>query len=78
MTCRLVGAKPYPRGPIWTNAGILLIRPLVTNSNEILIEIHIFLLKKNHLKMATGKWRPFCLGLNVSMFQLLLFYYKLI
>ena len=50
---------------IWTNAGILLIRPLGTNFSEILIEIHMFSLKKIHLKMSSGKWWPFCLGLNV-------------
>ena len=50
---------------IWTNAGILLIGPLGTNFNEILIEIHTFSLKKMHLKMSSGKWRPFCLSLNV-------------
>ena len=53
---------------IWTNAGILLIRPLGTNLNEILIEIHIISLKKIHLKMSSWKWRPFCLGLNVLNF----------
>ena len=52
---------------IWTNAGILLIEPFVTNFNEILIEIHTFSLTKFHLKMSSGKWRPFCLGLNVLM-----------
>ena len=52
---------------IWTNAVILLIGPLGTNFNEILIEIHIFLFKKMHLKMSSGKWGPFCLGLNVLM-----------
>ena len=50
---------------IWTNAGILLIRPPGTNLNEILIEIHIISFKEIHLKMSSGKWRPFCLGLNV-------------
>ena len=50
---------------IWTSAGILLIGPLVTNFSEILIEIHNFLFKKMHLKMSSGKWRPFCLGLNL-------------
>ena len=49
---------------IWTNAGILLIGPLGTNSNEILIEIHTFSSKKIHLEMSSGKWRPFCLSLN--------------
>ena len=52
---------------IWTNAGILLIGPLGTNFNEILIEIHIISFKKIHSKMASGKWRPSCLGLNVLM-----------
>ena len=28
-------------------------------------EIHTFSLKKIHCKMSSGKWRPFCLGLNV-------------
>ena len=50
---------------IWTNAGILLIWPLVTNFNEIPTEIYIFSFKKMHLKMSNGKWRPSCLGLNV-------------
>ena len=49
---------------IWTNAGILSIGPLGTNFKEILIEIHIFSFKKMHLNMSSGKWRPFCLGLN--------------
>ena len=50
---------------IWTNAEILLIGPLGTKFSEILIEIHTFSFKKMHLKMSSGKWRPFCLGLNV-------------
>ena len=50
---------------IWTNAGILLIWPLRTNFNEISIGIQTFSFKKMHLKMASAKWRPFCLGLNV-------------
>ena len=50
---------------ICTNAGILLIRTLGTNFSEILIQIHTFSNKKMHLKMSSGKCRPFCLGLNV-------------
>ena len=50
---------------IWTNAGILLIGPLVTNFSEILRKIHTFSFKKIYLKMSSGKWRPFCLVLNV-------------
>ena len=52
---------------IWTNAGILLNGPLETNVGEILSEIHTFSFKKVHLKMSSGKCRPFCLGLNVLM-----------
>ena len=50
---------------IWTNAGVLLTGLLGTNFSGILIEVHIFSSKKMHLKMLAGKWRPFCLGLNV-------------
>ena len=50
---------------ICTNDGILLIGPVETNFSEIWIAIHIFSFKKMHLKMSSGKWRPFCLGLNV-------------
>ena len=49
---------------IWTNAGILLIRPLGTNFSEIPIGIQTFLFKKMHLKMSSAKWRLFGLGLN--------------
>ena len=50
---------------IWTNAGTLLIRTLGTDSNEILSEIHAFLFKKMRMKMASAKWRPFRLRINV-------------
>ena len=50
---------------IWTNAKILLIGPLGTNFSGNLSEIHIFSFKQIHLKMSSGEWRPFCLGLNV-------------
>ena len=50
---------------IWTNAEILLIEHLGTNFSEIVIEICTFSFKKMHLKMPSGKWRPFCLSLNV-------------
>ena len=60
------GLAPGRRQAItWTNVGILLISPLGTNFSEMLIEIHTFSFKKTHLKMSSGKWRPFCLGLNV-------------
>ena len=50
----------------WSNVGILLIGPLGTNFSGMLFEIHTFSFKKIHLKVSSGKWRPFCLGLNVS------------
>ena len=50
---------------IWNNAWILLIRTLDASFSEILSQIHIFSFKKIHLKMSSGKRRPFCLGLNV-------------
>ena len=50
---------------IRTNAGVLLNGTQGTNVNEILIEIHTFPFRKIHFKMSSGKWWPFCLGLNV-------------
>ena len=50
---------------IWTNAGILLIRPSGTNFSETLIEIDVFSFKKMQLKVSSAKRRTFCLGLNV-------------
>ena len=50
---------------IWTNAGIQLAGPLGTNFSDILIEIDTVSVKRMHLKMLSGKWQPFCLGLNV-------------
>ena len=60
------GLSPGRRQAItWTNVGILLIGPLGRNFNEMLIKIHTFSYKKIHSKMSSGKWRPFCLSLNV-------------
>ena len=50
---------------IWTNARILVIGPLGTNISEILIKTDTSSFKKIHLKKSSGKWWPFCLGLNV-------------
>ena len=62
------GLSPERRQAIiWTSAGILLIGPLGTNFNEILIEIQTFSLKKMRLKMSSAKCCPFRLGLNVLM-----------
>ena len=55
----LVSTKPL--------SGILSIGPLGTNFSEIIIKILTFSFKKMHWKMSSGKWRPFCLGLNVLM-----------
>ena len=52
MTCRL-------------DARILITEPMGTNFCEILIKIYAFSFRKMHLMMLYGKWRPFCLGLNV-------------
>ena len=50
---------------VWTNAGILLTRPLGTNFSETLIEIHAFSFNKMHIKCRLRKRRPSRLGLNV-------------
>ena len=71
-----IGLSPnWCQAIIWTNAEILLIGPLGTKFSEILIEIHTFSSKKMHLKMLSGKWRPFALSLNVLMFSKLLTIY---
>ena len=49
---------------IWTNAGMLLIGPLGTNFNDILIEIHTYSSRKPILKCGMEKL-VICLGLNV-------------
>ena len=60
------GLSPSRRQAIiWNNAGILLIGILGINFSEIVSEIHIFSYKKMRLKMSSGKWRQFCLRLNV-------------
>ena len=51
---------------ILTNAGSFLIGHLGTNFGEILIEILSFSFKEMRLKVSSAKWRPFCLGFNVS------------
>ena len=49
------GLSPDQRQAIiWTNAGILSIGPLGTNSSEILITIQTFSFKKMHLNMSSG------------------------
>ena len=60
------GLSPDRRQAIvWNNPGIVLIGPLETNFSEILSKIHIFSLSKMHSNMSSGKWLPFCFGLDV-------------
>ena len=59
------GLSPERRQAItWTNDRLLLIGSLGTNFSEMLFGIRTFSFKKMHFKMSSGKWRPFCLGLN--------------
>ena len=50
---------------IWINAKIIINSDLRNKLSEILSRIYTFSFKKMHFKMSSGKWRPFCLGLNV-------------
>ena len=50
---------------ICTDAGILLIRPLESMFNVILIRIHIFSFMEIHLKLPSEKWWLFCVSLSV-------------
>ena len=54
---------------IWTSAGIMLFGPLGTNFSEISIEMYTFLFEKMLLKMSSVKLWPFCLRLNVLMWE---------
>ena len=62
---------------IWTDAGILLIRPLGTNFNEILIEINTFSFKTNPFESVVWKkaailsW-PQCVKYHVHIWPALL------
>ena len=60
-----IWCKGQRQAIIWSNAGTLLIR-ILANFSEILSEIHTFSFKKIHLNMSSGKWWPFCLGLNMK------------
>ena len=50
---------------IWIDDEIFLRWPLETSFRKNVIEVHTFALMKMHLKMSSGKCRPFCLGFNV-------------
>ena len=43
----------------------ILVRTVGTKFIEILSEIDIFSAMKIHLKISSGKWRPFCFGLGM-------------
>ena len=62
MACRLHGRR---QAIFWNNTGILLIVSLGINFSEILIEIHVFLFKKMHLRMSSTKWQ---LCVSASMY----------
>ena len=47
---------------MWTNAGLLSVRPLGTNLSEIQMERLSFSFTKMHLKISSVKWQPFCQG----------------
>ena len=55
---------------IWTNARKLLFGPPGAKFSEIVIEIHTFSINEMYLKMSSGKWQPFCLGLNVLTYHI--------
>ena len=62
------GLSPERRQAItWTNAGLLLIRPLGTNFSEMVLGIQTSAFKKMHFKISSAKWRLFGLGLNKLM-----------
>ena len=63
MACQLVGTKPLSEPML--GYCYIVIGPLRTSFSEILIQMHTFSFKKSHFKMLSGKWWPFCLGLNV-------------
>ena len=46
---------------------MMLIGPLGTNFNEILIEIQTFSFNKMRLEMTSAQRWPYCLGFNVLM-----------
>ena len=62
MVYRLVGTK------LLSDHGWDIVKYNFRNKlREILTESYTFSLKKMHLNMPSGKWRPLCLGLNVLL-----------
>ena len=54
-----------------TQCWIIVHQTLRTIFSEILVKIQTFSFKKMHLKVSSAKCRPFCLGLNVLIKELL-------
>ena len=54
-----------PQAIIWTNAVLLSVGHSGTNFWQIIFKSQTFSLRKMHLKMSSGKCRPFGLGLNL-------------
>ena len=63
MACRLAGSSHY-LNQCW-NIVNHVNWTLGNKLGKSYIEIYTFSFKEMHLKMLSGKWRPFCLGLNV-------------
>ena len=61
MACRLFGAKPLPE-PMLTYCRL---DPSEQTSVKFELKIQNFSFKKMLLKRSSGKWRPFCFGINV-------------
>ena len=57
---------------IWTDAGILLIRPLGTNFGEIINRISNIFIQENAFEEVIWKMGGLCLSLNVLILQLYL------
>ena len=72
--CCLVGARSLYLYQCWN----VVNWTLGPNFSEILIEIKTHSFKKKHLKMSPGKWRSFCLDINVLAFFLKLTFLRLI
>ena len=56
----------WRQATIWTNAGILLISHGKQISMKFSSKYNNVFFEKMRLKMSSGKWRPFCLGLSMS------------
>ena len=56
---------------IWTNAGILLIRPLGTNIQWNLDRNSYIFIQEKAFKTSSGKRRPFCPGRNVFLIRII-------